>query len=72
MDSLIQVASQYGFPGLVILAFGWYIVHTGKIHREERKELTDVLAKQHEEALEVTKSNITVITELKTLISKGK
>lgn len=75
MEELLKVAQQYGPFGVIILACFWYILYKDKarkdeqkIHQEERKELANILAKQHQEALEVTKNNTTVLTEISTLI----
>lgn len=72
MDKLLQLASDYGPLGLIVLASFWYIVRKDKQHREERKELTDTLTKQHSEALEVTRNNTTVLTEISVLIRNRK
>lgn len=72
MDKILQLASDYGPLGLIVLASFWYIVRKDKQHREERKELTDTLAKQHSEALEVTRNNTTVLTEISVLIRNRK
>lgn len=33
---LLNVIKEFGFPALVSLALGWFIVHIMKQHREER------------------------------------
>jgi hypothetical protein len=68
MENLIDIAGQYGMPGLIIFSFGWYIVRKDREHKEERKDVTQALKAQHEEALEVTKNNTTVLSEIATII----
>lgn len=75
MDTFVNLAAQYGPGGLIILACFWYILYKDKAHREERKHLSEILARQHHEALEVTRNNTqiaqnntSVLTEIATLI----
>ena len=72
MDKFLQLASDYGPLGLIVLALFWYIIKRDNDHREERRELTTILQKQHEEALEVTSKNTTVLTEISVLIRNRK
>lgn len=72
MDSFIQIAIQYGPLGLIVLACFWYILYKDKMHKDERKELSDALSHQHKESLEVTKNNTTVLTEIAVLIRNRK
>lgn len=72
MDKILQLASDYGPLGLIVLASFWYIVRKDKQHREERKELTDALSQQHKEAMEAQNKNTTVLTEISVLIRNRK
>jgi hypothetical protein len=72
MNDFITIATQYGPLGIVVLACFWYIVMKDKEHREERKEITSALERQHTEAIEVTKANTTVLTEISVLIRNRK
>lgn len=60
--------SQYGLLGILTVLLGLYVLKKERDHRDERKELVAALERQHTEALEVTKGNTTVLTEVKTLI----
>ena len=71
MDTLIQLASQYGPLGLIVLALFFYILKRDKDQKDERKQVVDTLAKQHAEALEVTRNNTSVLSEISTLIKIG-
>ena len=62
METLIDIASSFGAPGLIVLGAGWYVVSHDRQcnaahkemqdrHTEERKELVAVLERQHSEAL---------------------
>lgn len=62
------VFSQYGVLGIVVVGLVLYILKKEKDHRDERRELVGAMQKQHSEALEVTRGNTTVLTEVKTLI----
>lgn len=68
MEELMSVAGQYGALGLMLLACFWYINKKDKDHKEEREEMNGRFEKQHEEALEVTKSNTSAMLELTTMI----
>lgn len=70
MEAIVKIAQDYGALGLIILACFWYIVKKDGDHKDERKEVMDALAQQHKEALEVTKNNTTVLTEIATLIRR--
>lgn len=63
-----KLFSQYGVLGVVVLGLVLYILKKERDHANERKELVGAMEKQHSEALEVTKGNTTVLTEVKTLI----
>lgn len=60
--------SQYGVLGIVVVGLVAYIVWKEVRHGREREELVHAMEKQHAEALEVTRGNITVLSEVKTLI----
>jgi hypothetical protein len=44
---------------------GWFLMFVIKMHREERKELTDALKKQHEEAMTAINNNTSVLSEFR-------
>jgi hypothetical protein len=72
IDKLLELGEKYGALGLILIACFWYILYKDKSHQSERKEITEALKKQHEEALQVTKNNTTVLTEIATLIRDRK
>jgi hypothetical protein len=67
-ESVIGPFMEAGLLGVIILALGLYIIKRDRDHRIERKEMFDLVGKQHTEAMEVTKGNMTVLAEMKTLI----
>ena len=72
MPDLIQSAEQYGALGLVLLASFWYIRIGDKEQKEERQIFLEMLERQHEQALEVTRNNTTVLIEIATIIKNNK
>lgn len=68
MENLIVTAGQYGALGLTLLASFWYINKKDGEHKEERQGVAERLEQMHKEALEVTKNNTIVLTEISTLI----
>lgn len=60
--------SQYGVLGVCVVGLVLFLLKTLKDHKEERLRLIEAIQRQHEEALEVTRGNTTVLTEVKTLI----
>jgi hypothetical protein len=65
MDEYLKIAANYGFGGIIGLAMGWFLMFVIKMHREERKELTDALKKQHEEAMTAINNNTSVLSEFR-------
>ena len=66
---------QLGAIGLLVFAMGYMIWRLDKnariraqAHTEERKEWREAYEKQHEEALEVTKGNTSVLHEIRAII----
>lgn len=72
MEEIINSAGQYGALGLMLLASFWYINKKDNIHREERKDVFDKLEKQHEEALQVVRSNTEAFMNLSVVIRDNK
>lgn len=72
MENLIAVAGQYGALGLMLIACFWYINKKDGDHKKEREEINYRFGEQHEEALEVTKSNTSAMIELVTVIKSNK
>lgn len=72
MKEILTIASQYGALGLMLLASLWYINKRDQDHKTEREEMNLRFKEQHEEMLNVIKNNITVLTELKTIIKSNK
>lgn len=70
MENYVEIAANYGFGGLIALGMGWFIVYLIKMHREERKELTQSLKEQHAEAREALDNNTNVLTEIRTIIQQ--
>lgn len=66
--ALNLLLSQYGVLGIVVVGLVWFILKIMKEHRQEREALIASMAKQHAEALEVTRGNTTVLSEVKALI----
>ena len=80
MDQLITIASQFGIIGLVALAAGWYVYRHDEQcniahkemqerHTQERKEMTDVIARQHTEQLIAQDKSTDVIEKVATAIA---
>lgn len=72
MENIVEIASSYGALGLMLLASFWYINRKDENHKLEREAMNTRFNKQHEEALEVTKSNTSAMIELTTVIKSNK
>ena len=75
MDAFISIAEKFGAPGLMFLAFGWFVIYLLRAHASERKEMREIVSSQHADALEsnrqssdAIRKNSMAITELSTLI----
>jgi len=72
MNEILSIAGQYGALGLMLIASFWYINKKDGDHKIEREEMNGRFNKQHEEALEVTKTNTSAMIELTTVIKSNK
>ncbi len=68
MENILQVASQYGAIGLMLLACFWYINKKDSEHLNEREEMRASLEKLHQDAMIVIQENTRATTELTTII----
>lgn len=65
----LTFAAQYGLSAVTVFSCGWFITYILKQHREERKEMRDVIQSQHVEATQAINNNTIVLSELRTIIS---
>ena len=77
MDKILEISQQYGAAGLIFLSLGWFILYLTRLHREERKEVTEGLKLQHDECMSARKeavsalqNNTSILTEISTIIRR--
>jgi len=65
METIVKIAAEYGFLGLVLLAMAFYIWQKEKWHKQERCEWRDQAKEQYDKLLESNGRVISVISDLK-------
>lgn len=68
MQEIIQIASNYGALGLVLLACFWYINKKDTEFKEERDQRALTFETMHKDALTSIDNNTKVLTEISTII----
>lgn len=69
---MYEILEKYGFPGLAIGGLCWFIMYLMKQHKEERKEMSEMIGRQNEESNKNIKDNTNVLSGLKALIETMK
>lgn len=64
----MEQLSQYGLPGIIIIALATYVLMIEKRHREERDEWRKTNDRQVDDASKNMKENTSVLSALKTLL----
>lgn len=70
MNELVQVASQYGALGLMLIASFWYINKKDKEHISEINKMEERFGQQHMEAFGVTNKNTQALEKLSSMIER--
>lgn len=63
-----EALMKYGFPGVCLVALGWYILHLEKRHSKERKEWMDRTDQREKENTVVMREHNSLLSGIKTLL----